>query len=1207
MSVQVASLLVKVGADVREATSGLADVDRAFSSTSKKAEQFKGDLSKFTLGAGAVFSGLAAGAGKLAIDFESSFAGVRKTVDATEAEYKSLAGAFRDMSKEIPVSVNELNRIAEAAGQIGVGKEDIVDFTRTVAALGDTTNLAGETAAVGIARFANVTGMAISESSNFAAALVGLGNAGASTESEILEMSLRIAAAGHIAGLTEGDILGVANALSSLGVEAEAGGTAVQKVLLDITQSVAQGNDKLAVFAQVAGMSAENFANAWRTDPGAAFTAFVEGLGKAGDQGFDILEELELADQRLIRAFLGLAGAGDDLNESMGMGNRLFEENNAHIEEANKRWETTASRLRIAMNNAMDLGISIGDHLLPAVVAVADYASANLPRAFDWLDETFGPKIAAAADALGSLAGYAETAARWLGENEQVAVSLAEAFATATVAMLGLGAAMFAVAVMTNPFVLVYAGAVALSFVIIELAKNWDDLREKYVALDIASRAVAQGFEWAADGAELAAKGAVAYADLAVRGVTWVNEKLEDMGLKWEFVAGLLGGPVAMAVTYVIRHWDELTEAVRRAPDAVWEFIKDLPDLMWDAGKAAAEAFANGIEAGASAIGRAVSKYLDPRNWDIPGGSPLMHAMNHFGREAGLTFTEGLASGVDAGASAVEGRVQELARRVYSAVQGVFAALQGAAVYGPAVSTATSYKGDYLQGPHIGLEPEEIEALNREAASNAWNSAFSGFSGSGGGGAAEAAKTAAEEFAAAWVAEARSGSLAEAFGETGGSLMDAFAQALESPSSAARLPDIITRLVDEAKDAGVPNATELGEQLATAIAAGLETGAAGGIETALKSLTDQVTEAGKLTVENFATALSARAADRRLLDQIGSGGKSIMDALSKAVEEGGQRNIASLADQVDKMVGTLASKAPEAQAAYLGTSLTDALTRAIESGGMEAEGVLSRTLANINSVLIGGAIDIRTGTVIAADAVKDLAKAFGVSAPDIVENISYIVESGLLNMIDALDKLPAAAQEAISKALGTLASGKGDIDAAIDSIARNLPGYQGPGKPSTGDTSQTMPGETIAELVARVTGVDVFGGEGSVFDQNGRYMSASDITAAVISGKFVSDFIYGKYSTGANPMVSGSVTKEGFIPNPPYDGSHEMGLPYVPFDGYLAQLHKGERVVPARENRGYGTQIIVQAIDAQSVESWLRNGGAEQIWRAVRSEAGREW
>ena len=41
------------------------------------------------------------------------------------------------------------------------------------------------------------------------------------------------------------------------------------------------------------------------------------------------------------------------------------------------------------------------------------------------------------------------------------------------------------------------------------------------------------------------------------------------------------------------------------------------------------------------------------------------------------------------------------------------------------------------------------------------------------------------------------------------------------------------------------------------------------------------------------------------------------------------------------------------------------------------------------------------------------------------------------------------------------------------------------------------------------------------------------------------------------------------------DGSHRSGLDYVPYDGYIAELHKGERVLTAKEANSYKSPVII--------------------------------
>jgi len=320
---------------------------------------------------------------RAAMAFESSFTGIRKTVQATEEQFRQLADGMRELSLQIPVNVNELNRIGEAAGQLGIQTEHILGFTETMAQLGVTTNLSSDEAATALARLANITQMPQTAFDRLGSTVVALGNSMATTEAEIVTFGLRIAGAGEMAGLTEANILSIGAAMSSVGVQAEAGGTSVQKVLISMTKAAATGGDQLASFASAAGMSAEQFATAFERDAAGAFTAFVEGLGRSGTKAFAILDELGLKDQRLIRSFLSLANAGDVLRTSIDLGTEAWAANTALAEEAALRFDTTASKLEILRNHVGDLAISLGDMLLPLLNAIVDSLTNYINGAID--------------------------------------------------------------------------------------------------------------------------------------------------------------------------------------------------------------------------------------------------------------------------------------------------------------------------------------------------------------------------------------------------------------------------------------------------------------------------------------------------------------------------------------------------------------------------------------------------------------------------------------------------------------------------------------------------------------------------------------------------------------------------------------------------------------------------------------------------------
>lgn len=334
-------------------------------------------------------------AGKAAVDWESSFAGVRKTVDATEKQYASLEKGIRGMSLHIPVAANELAGIAEAAGQLGIKRPAILGFTRVIADLGVATNLAGEEGASTLARFANITQMPQSQFDRLGSVIVALGNAGASTEKDIAAMGLRIAAAGNFVGMSEAQILGFSNALSSVGIEAEAGGTSMSQVIKVINSAVSAGGGKLSEFAKIAGVSGGQFAKSWKRDAAGALTGWIEGLARLKGEGKDVpavLNDLDtkLRGVRVQDTLMRAAGAGSLLRESLGLGAKSWRENNALAEEARERYGTVASKLQILKNKVIDAAVSLSQDLLPPLIQLVEYV---------------GPKIGAFAEAFGALPG----------------------------------------------------------------------------------------------------------------------------------------------------------------------------------------------------------------------------------------------------------------------------------------------------------------------------------------------------------------------------------------------------------------------------------------------------------------------------------------------------------------------------------------------------------------------------------------------------------------------------------------------------------------------------------------------------------------------------------------------------------------------------------------------------------------------------------
>lgn len=439
---------------------------------------------------------------KQAAEFDSAMVGVRKTTELTDKEFADMTQTIRDMAKEMPATAVEIAGVAEAAGQLGIEKENITDFARVMIDLGETTNLTSDQAANAFARFANITQMPQTEFENLASTVVQLGNNFATTEAEITEMGMRLAGTGTQIGLSQADIMGLSAAMSSVGISAEAGGTAMSMVLnkmnnalagsksvmdevaeaaeeagmsveqfsaylnqgaqgikileeatgyrKDVIKDLAKGYQDAVIplegfiaVAEKGGMSAEEFVAKWETAPAEVISAFVAGLAAVNEEGGNVnltLDELGIRGVRETDTLNRLSGAANLLPDAFKMANEAFAENTALSVEAQLRYESFGAQFDIFKNRLNDVAITIGTTLLPAVIDIINKIGdfADSIAGADPEMVKLGVTIAAIAAAIGPLLKVLGAIAVAFGTVSGALAIMGGATVTSTPAMLAL-------------------------------------------------------------------------------------------------------------------------------------------------------------------------------------------------------------------------------------------------------------------------------------------------------------------------------------------------------------------------------------------------------------------------------------------------------------------------------------------------------------------------------------------------------------------------------------------------------------------------------------------------------------------------------------------------------------------------------------------------------------------------------------------------
>jgi TP901 family phage tail tape measure protein len=393
--------------------------------------------------ASAVFLGTA----KAAIDFEKSFSDVQRTTENffTSAKIGEAARVakndLKSLASEIPVAFGEITEIATIGNQLGIAQGAIRSFTETVAKFSAATGVGVEQAAMSFGRIGELLNVPASQFENLGSSIAFAGVNAVATEAQILSVTKEIATTAKMAKFSTPDVVGLATALSSLGIAPEAARGSVIRTFAGINKAISENGERLQQYANIAGMPAEVFANTWKENGQVAFDAFLaglQGLSNEGESLDTVLRGIGMVNVRDIQAIQKLGDNYSVYASSIEDANKGFEEGAFLADAYSVIQDTVAAKLTLVSNNMANLLDTIGQSAVSDTFKeLLDFINDVLVKLNQFAKTPIGQFFSAVV--IGSAAFIAVFAT--INAISALAQAALRAFATAQSALLGSSAA----------------------------------------------------------------------------------------------------------------------------------------------------------------------------------------------------------------------------------------------------------------------------------------------------------------------------------------------------------------------------------------------------------------------------------------------------------------------------------------------------------------------------------------------------------------------------------------------------------------------------------------------------------------------------------------------------------------------------------------------------------------------------------------------
>jgi TP901 family phage tail tape measure protein len=587
----------------------------------QRVDEFRGRMRAGLLGA--VETAVTVGAPvKMAMDFESAMADVRKVVDfETPKQFAEMSRDILTLSTRIPMAASGLAQIVAAGGQAGIAREELISFADAAAKMGVAFDITAEEAGQMMAEWRAAFRMNQQQVVALADQINYLGNTTAASAPKISEVVRRIGPLGEVGGAAAGQIAALGATMVSAGITEEVAATGIKNLILGLTAGEGATKSQAEAFKAL-GLNAKTMAKLMQKDAEGAILKVLRALQKLPEyKRAAVLSDLFGKESiGAIAPLLTNLGALEQNFKKVGDASQYT---GSMQKEFEARAATAGNSLILLKNRAAALGISIGNILLPYVTILSNKAAEVIGWVQRFADEH--PQLAKAvtlgtSSVLGlSVAlwglGYvsaiiatpfiklyawtrrmelgqklatgatkAWTAAQWLwnmamkaGQGLLSAGRLALYYGkmviiTAATKAWTAAQWLFNAALNANPIGLVIAGIGLLIGAGYLLIKNWDKVKAWFITLWNDPREALRQF---VEGIRNRFAGVF---DWLEGKFAWLREKLAWLGDKWDKVKsflGLGGGENAVAANMSIpRH---ATGGIFTRPHVAW-FAEEGPE-----------------------------------------------------------------------------------------------------------------------------------------------------------------------------------------------------------------------------------------------------------------------------------------------------------------------------------------------------------------------------------------------------------------------------------------------------------------------------------------------------------------------------------------------------------------------------------------------------------------------------------------------------